>query len=83
MLFKNEDGRKVHIGYYLIKVDMKNCIDQQVKSHMKKEENIQKIAAGQRGHYTTGCLLIYNYFSKHYKMIVINEGATMFFLSIK
>ena len=33
---------------------------------------IWKIATGQRYDYTTGCLLDYPYFKKHYKMIVID-----------
>ena len=32
----------------------------------------KKIAAGQGDDYTTGCLLDYNYFPKHYKMIAID-----------
>ena len=31
-----------------------------------------KIAPGQGDDYTTGCLLDYNYFNKHYKMIAID-----------
>ena len=32
----------------------------------------KKIATGQGDDYTTGCLLDYNYFPKHYKMIAID-----------
>ena len=32
-------------------------------------DNIRKIATGQGDDYTTGCLLDYNYFNKHFKMI--------------
>ena len=32
----------------------------------------EKIAIGQGDDYTTGCLLDYNYFNKHYKMIAID-----------
>ena len=31
----------------------------------------KKIATGQKNDYTTGCLLDYNYFNNHYKMIAI------------
>ena len=34
-----------------------------------KFSNIQKIATSQENHYTTSCLLDYNCFKKHYKMI--------------
>ena len=36
---------------------------------MRTYDNIQKIATGQGDDYTTGCLLDYNYFNKHFKMI--------------
>ena len=35
-------------------------------------KNIQKITNGQGDDYTTVCLLGYNYFKKHHKMIVID-----------
>ena len=38
----------------------------------KTYENIRKIATGQGGDYTTGCLLEYTYFKDHYKMIAID-----------
>ena len=52
-------------------VDGKNFFDQPVKSYLKTFENIQKIATGQGYDHATGCLLDYNYFKNHYKMIVI------------
>ena len=36
---------------------------------MKTYESIQKITTGQGDDYAAGCLLGYNYFKKHYKMI--------------
>ena len=38
---------------------------------MRTYDNIQKISKCQ-DYYTTGCLLDYDYFYKHYKMIVID-----------
>ena len=67
--FENEGDRKVHTGYYLPKVkiknynvmiDGKNVFDQPVKSDMRTYDNIRKIATGQVDDYTTGCLLDYN-----------------------
>ena len=52
-------------------VDGKNFFDQPVKSYLKTFENIQKIATGQGYDHATGCLLDYNYFKNHYKMIAI------------
>ena len=39
---------------------------------MRTYENIQKIVTGQGDDYKTGCLLDYNYFNKHYKIIAID-----------
>ena len=80
LLFENEDDRKVHTGYYFPKleikdynvmIDGKNFFDQSVKSNIRTNNSIRKIATGQGDHYTTGCLLDYNYFNKHCKMIAI------------
>ena len=53
-------------------IDGKNVFDQRIKSYIKKYENIPKITTGQGDDYTTGCLLDYNYFKKHYEMIAID-----------
>ena len=53
-------------------IDGKNAFDQPIKNDIKIYENIRKITTGQDDDYTTGCLLDYNYFIKHYKMIAIN-----------
>ena len=46
--------------------------DQSIKNDLRTYENIRKIATGQGDDYRTGCLLDYNYFKKHYKMISID-----------
>ena len=53
-------------------IDGKNLFDQPIKNHIKTYENIRNITAGQGDDYTTSCLLDYNYFIKHYKMIEID-----------
>ena len=101
--FENEDYRKVSRGYYLPKVEIKDYnviidrkffFDKPIKSDIRTYDNIHRIATSQGHDYTTGCLLDYNYFNKHYKMIAIDlsrkqvldgnldqeEGATMFFI---
>ena len=50
----------------------KTLFDQPVKSNMRAYDNIRKIAAGRGGDYIIGCLLDYNYFNEHYKMIAID-----------
>ena len=50
----------------------KNFFDQPVKSDMRTYDNIQKLATGEGDDYTTSCLLDFNYFNKHHKMIAID-----------
>ena len=78
--FENEDDRKVHKRYYLPKVEIKdynvmidgkNFFDQPVKNDIRTYDIIQKIPTVQGDDYPTGCLLDYNYFKEHYKMIAI------------
>ena len=53
-------------------INGQNIYNQPVKSNLRTYDNIGKIATGQRDDYTTSCLLDYNYFNKHYKMIPID-----------
>ena len=46
--------------------------NQPVKSNLRTNDNIRKIATGQGDDYTTGCLLDYLYFKNYYKMIEID-----------
>ena len=53
-------------------IDGRNFFDQTIKNGIKTYENIQKITTGEGDDYTTGCLLDYNYFKRHYKMLAID-----------
>ena len=62
--FENECDRKVHTGYYLPKVEIKdysviidgkNVMDQPVKNNIRTYDNIRKVSTGQRDDFTTGC----------------------------
>ena len=52
-------------------IDGKNFLDQPVKNDIRTYDNIWNISTGQGDDYTTGYLVDYNYFEKHYKMIAI------------
>ena len=49
-------------------IDGKNFFDQHNKNNLRTCDSIRKVAIDQGDDYTTGCLLDYNYFNKHYKM---------------
>ena len=52
--------------------DEQNVFDQVVRHKLMMYNNIQKFATGQEDHCTTGCLLDYDYFKNHYKMMAID-----------
>ena len=53
-------------------IDGKKNFDQPVKNDIRTYDNIRKISTGQEDDCRTGCLLGYNYFKEHYKMIAID-----------
>ena len=80
MSFKDDHGWKSHKQYYLptkvikdynVIVYGRNFFDQPIKDDLKTYDNFRKIATGQGHNFTTGCLLGYLYFKKHYKLIAI------------
>ena len=50
----------------------RNFFEQPIKNDIKTYENIWKITTGQGDDYTTDCLLDYNYFRKHHKLVSID-----------
>ena len=50
----------------------KTFFDQPVKHDIRKYDNMRKVSTSQGDDYTAGCLLDYNYFEEHYKMIAID-----------
>ena len=63
---------EIKIKDYNVMINGKNVFDQPVKNDKVTNENIVKVATGQRDDYTTGCLLDYTYFKKYYKIIAID-----------
>ena len=76
LLIKEEDTQDIIFQLQKYKNIMlcrwQKLFDQTIKNDIKTYENTRKIAAGQRDDYTTGCMLDYNYFIKHHKMIAID-----------
>ena len=50
-----------------------NLIVKEKKRFKTAYDNIRKVETGQGDDYTTGWLLIYPYFRKHYKLIAIDD----------
>ena len=82
-LFVLSEGRLSFSKYYTSKVDIKDFnvlidgkrfFDVLIKN---KEQTYEKIIEmGTNNDYTTGNLLDYEYFSKHYKLIAIDSSKT-------
>ena len=81
LAFENDAQKKVHSGYYLPNVEIKNYnvmvngenfFDQPIKDNKVTYGNIRKVAIGKGDDYTNGCLLDYPYFRDNYKMIVVD-----------
>ena len=53
-------------------INGENLFDQLIKNNKVTNENVRKIATGQRDDYATGCLLDYTYFKDSYEMILID-----------
>ena len=53
---------------YNVMIDGQNFFDQPVRNNVITYDNIRNISTGQGDDYTTGCLLDYDYFNKHYNM---------------
>ena len=48
-----------------------------MKINLRTDDNIRKIATGERDDYTTVCLLDYPYFKNYYKMIAISKKQAL------
>ena len=74
-MFEHRTDREVRKGYFLPKVEIKDCIvliDGQNfvdQNYQIKYDNIWKIPTGKKNDYTTRCLLGYFDFKEHYKLI--------------
>ena len=63
---------RVNIINYKVLIDGRNFYDQPINSLVKQYDEIRKIATGQGGDYTAGCLLNYQYFKDHYNLIAVD-----------
>ena len=77
----NEPNRNSRQKYYLPRIDLKkynviidgrNFYDNSIKSDIEKYRELKKVMIGKGEDYTTGSLLDYNYFNKHYKLVAVD-----------
>ena len=84
MAYNRENGQPTKDGrqeYYLPRIDFKkynviidgrNFYDNPIESDIEKYRELKKVMIGKGEDYTTGSLLDYDYFLKHYKLVAID-----------
>ena len=58
--------------YYLPRIDGRNFYDNPIESDIEKYRELKKLIIGKVEDYTTGSLLDYNYFNKHYRLVAVD-----------
>ena len=56
---------------YNVIIDGRNFYDNPTESNIEKNRELKKVMVG-KGDYTTGSLLDFNYFDKHYKLVAVD-----------
>ena len=84
MAYNRVDGQSTRNGqrkYYLSRIDLeeynviidgRNFCDHPIESDVEKYRELKKVMIGKGEDYTTGSLLDFNYFDKHYKLVAVD-----------
>ena len=84
MAYNRANGQPTRNGqrkYYLPKIDLekynviiggRNFYDNPIESDIEKYRELKKVMIGKGEDYTTGSLLDFNYFDKHYKLVAVD-----------
>ena len=84
MAYNRENGQSTRNGqqkYYLPRIDLekynviidgRNFYDNPIENDIEKYRELKKVMIGKGEDYTTGSLLDFNYFDKHYKLVAVD-----------
>ena len=84
MAYNRADGQPTRNGqqkYYLPRIDLekynvivdgRSFYDNPIESDIEKYRELKKVMIGKGEDYTTGSLLDFNYFDKHYKLVAVD-----------
>ena len=84
MAYNRANGQPTRNGqqkYYLPRIDLekydviihgRNFYDNPIESDIEKYRELKKVMIGKGKDYTTGSLLDFNYFDKHYKLVAVD-----------
>ena len=74
----NKDSQQIYylprnyLNKYNVIIDGRNFYDNPIGSDIEKYRELKKVMIGKGEDYTTGSLLDYNYFKKHYKLVDVD-----------
>ena len=60
------------LNQYNVIIDRRNFYDNPIESDIEKYRELKKVMIGKGEDYTTGSLLDYDYFKKHYKLVAVD-----------
>ena len=63
---------RTSLNKYNVIIDGRNFYDNPIESDIEKYRELKKVMIGKGEDYTTGSLLDYNYFDKHYKLVAVD-----------
>ena len=63
---------RIDLKKYNVIIDGKNFYDNPIESDIEKYRELKKVMIGKGEGYTTGSLLEFNYFDKHYKLVAVD-----------
>ena len=63
---------RISLHKYNVIIDGRNFYDNPIESDIEKYRELKKVMIGKGEDYTTGSLLDYNYFDKHYKLVAVD-----------
>ena len=84
MAYNRKNGQPTRNGqrkYYLPRIDLEKCnviidgrnfYDNPIEGDIQKYRELKKVIIGKGEDYTTGSLLDFNYFDKHYKLVAVD-----------
>ena len=63
---------RIDLNKYNVITDGRNFYDNPLESDTEKYRELKKVMIGKGEDYTTGSLLYFNYFKKHYKLLAVD-----------
>ena len=63
---------RIDLDKYNVTTDGRNFYGNPIESDIEKYRELKKVMIGKGEDYTTGSLLDYNYFDKHYKLVAVD-----------